>query len=259
MTQLRLASLFAALLACSTATAGGMDSGGGDAATCHNDSTNSSQMWSLDYLYGLNRKVYLESKGLSTRYHEVAQRLSSQTHGQDILHEIQARIVSLFPENKVTKGYVEFVDLLDNETDYRKNRVWEGGAQLADIQDEHLLRSLQCPFSANRPHSKFKQIVIREKRDHYMPIVYHYDNEALGLLTKTGPLQVSSIYVHEWLRDHLKNAETIRKTNVFLHSKFFFEASAGEICDELSKRGFDAIATKVHFPKDGGQPYFTCD
>jgi hypothetical protein len=59
--------------------------------------------------------------------------------------------------------------------------------------------------------------------------VFLYVPELVTRLERTGPLQVSHLIVHEWLRSYTNNAETIRRSSRLLHSEAVRQLSQAEL------------------------------
>ena len=80
-----------------------------------------------------------------------------------------------------------------------------------------------------------KEIGPREKPDSRLLYIYQY--VWLDRLEKTSPLQLSMLYVHEWLWNISKNSFVNRRVNKFLHSKSVMNLSRSQVRAQLKGMG----------------------
>ena len=97
------------------------------------------------------------------------------------------------------------------------NRVWDQGLgerQWIKAQYEANFRSLGLP-----PNCAFRDIVqVAVKYYAGDTTVFAYVPELVAQMNESGPMQVSYLIIHEWLRRYTNDAELIRRVNRLLHS-----------------------------------------
>lgn len=78
---------------------------------------------------------------------------------------------------------------------------------------------------------------VKNKETNLDQYIFEYDPEALKLI-ESRPLQISFMYVHEWLWVLTKDVKLNRKINYFLHTSLINELNGEEIKATLNKLGF---------------------
>lgn len=117
-------------------------------------------------------------------------------------------------------------------------RIWIPGLNpLAAVGDESRLRiPQQCLNSRGEP--KIYQTVIRFKNDSNV-IQYNYDERQILELHRNGPLQVSFLYIHEWLRDYTQDATVIMNIVRMLHEDGWITAQPEGVLSAMKRYGLN--------------------
>ena len=99
------------------------------------------------------------------------------------------------------------------------NRIWiKGHNPLIAVGDEDRTRIPKSCVANAGADFKLYQAVIRTQNGAGGKIRYEYDPDLIAELERTNPLQLSFLYVHEWLRDFLDDSNSITIANQFIHS-----------------------------------------
>ncbi len=222
-----LSLALATFLASTThAAAGGYVGNGGDGIECRKDPANRFDgIYALDYLVTLPTLV--GDDGLSP----VASWSTSET-----------RIKKLLRKNvpSLAQSFEHFAGLIYN-TSYAEDRVWESSPFGLMKLDDQRLTSLIPANCKKGADPMVMQAVIRlyegysgTRPGHF---VYKYDPNLLAQISGQDPLQLSFLFVHEWLWDISPNVERNRRVNRFLHSKEIETLSPAEVVAELTGMG----------------------
>jgi len=207
---------------------------GGDAVLCKAVSDNSfSGFYSLDYLL-----TFQSSNDNADIF--------SVDSARQSLNRIESLIEKNLPE--FSESFHEFVNMIGNR-DYRSRRIWEEAPfGLVDIKDEKMIALV--PTNCRTADSiQIQQVVVRQNpifsgdEEGKELIVYKFVPSLLKDLEKTSPLQLSFLYVHEWLWDISHDVDLNRRINRFLHSKDFEAMSIKDVRGMLSSFG-------LRIPKD---------
>jgi hypothetical protein len=126
----------------------------------------------------------------------------------------------------------EFMRFVENTYDFTQERVWTPSQlPLTPIFDEGL--------RVNLPEN-CQNVVQAIVRSGTGPIEYLFDEKTLGVLSG---LQLSFLYIHEWLRDFTDDPVTIVKVNWLLHSKRIESLSSEQLVAELKGRKLGSFTT----------------
>ncbi|MGZ5280578.1 MAG: hypothetical protein ACXWC9_11570, partial [Pseudobdellovibrionaceae bacterium] len=221
--------LFLVVFFSSSLVWGGQEVGnGGDGVFCQSTvGTSFSGFYSLDYL--LTYKSANQNSDIVpiTSIHQS-------------LVRIQSRLEKVFPE--FSESFNEFVGLIGNRT-YKYRRAWEESPfGLIDLKDEKMIA--QVPANCRKgDHIQIQQAIVRqapifsgdEKRKEL--IIYKFVPSLLQGLEKTSPVQLSFLYIHEWLWDISHDVDLNRRINRFLHSTDFETMSREDTRDRLVSLG----------------------
>ncbi len=197
-----------------TAFAGGANGGGGDALRCVNPSSLSpfSGYYSLDYL-ATYKKANANSDIIN---------ISSWADSADRIRKNLRRL------NQFTflASFERFYRNILNDSDFSSGILWkESGYGLHLIDDQELLNKIPANC-LNGAKNELLQAVYWQ--DYNGLRVYSYDFDILGELEKTSALQISFLYIHEWLWIHFSEPEQIRILNRLIHSAKFDSISEVE-------------------------------
>lgn len=180
--------------------------GGGDTLVCRGDNKNQfSGYYNLDYL-----ATY-----------------KSSNQNSDIVEvqsweESKARIINNLERLKAFNllgSFKHFANNIMKDEGYKSGITWaEAGHGIIDIKDEKLINMLpeNCLNQDTRGTSHFIQTVFWKNFNGN--IHYKYDGNVIKELENTSSLQISFLYVHEWLWTHIKDPEKIRQMNRIIHS-----------------------------------------
>ena len=207
---------------------GGVAGGGGDAILC-----NDQKYYSYDYVLTEGSKGTLDSN------------LLNKTDPISILKTISSNMRRLIPP--MADSLDDFIQSVQS-TQFdlgSPNRIWLWGSNpLTRIHDESKMRIPElCRDTKGAP--QIIQAVIRYKTAVGV-VQYNSNGDFLAKLEENSPLQVSFLYVHEWLRDYTNDATVIMNVDRLLHETAWTNATALELLNVLRKYGLDS--TKVLNP-----------
>ncbi len=240
-------------LSLSTIGYAGGRAGNGFALECRDDKDHGLKAgyYSLDYLatLGLGASVKVKS------WKESSGRIRKRLKGV-----LTAKQLAL---------YDDFVATVRNE-DYAKSRVWEaspfGVVNLKTeasaerpgkdpLHKEQLKTNLEslvqkvpdaCLDTKGEigliPAVVFQDSFFTGRPEGYL--VYKFVPKVLDSLEVNDPLQLSYLYIHEWLWDISNNEDRNRRINHLLHSEKADDASAGELREQLKGMGLDLGANE---------------
>lgn len=200
--------------------------------------------YSLDYL----ATVGLGQSAAVSNWEKSAQRIG--------------KIVQRILPKAVAESYADFVANVLN-TDYSKSRVWEkspfGVLDLSKAQSLFTghpgqLRSNLRSLVSNLPKActgvkgvEFVPAVVF--LDHHFTgrpdgtLVYKYVPKVIEDLENSSPLQLSYLYIHEWLWDISDSEDRNRRINHFLHSEAIETLSDVQIVQQLKGMGLTIART----------------
>lgn len=202
-----LLTIFVALIFRSTAHAGPGSSGGGDAIRCNDGLT-----YALDY-------VLTDGSGT------VDARLEHLPSSEHILKVIVESLRNKIPA--LSRSLDDFSKFPEQPSSSSK-RLWLTRKNpLIYLNDQNIDQvPVNCLDQNHNPN--IWQAVIRTAGEGTF-ILYQRDPNALAELAKNSSIQVSFMYIHEWLRDYTTNPVVIRNVNRYLHSAGTLAASAEEL------------------------------
>ena len=203
--------LIVAFSSVARATGGEGTRGGGNAIRCDDG-----HLYSWDYINFQSDQMpawvnYLRAKS-----------------ADEILASISERLAAY---NPVMNSHLDDFRKFNHEVLSKSSiRVWLKGVNpLVPIGDELRIRIPKSCVANAGPAFQLLQAVIRTatgSEEDPGQIRYAYDPEILKGLEKTHPLQLSTLYIHEWLRDYTDNVQTIAILNQLLHSAAWPDALA---------------------------------
>lgn len=198
---------------------GGVAGGGGNVLVCHNG-----KHYSYDYVMtqAVGRDVHADFK--------------SEDSAMKILVKMHGQLQSVNPAMAITLE--DFIKSI-GESAFRSgsyNRVWiPGVSPLTRIHDEsRLRRTIFCLNSEGEP--RLYQAVIRQQSALGF-IQYHYDQSLINSLARHSPVQLSFLYVHEWLRDYTTDPTVIMNVTRMLHEGEWMTATPAEFASVLLRYG----------------------
>lgn len=151
------------------------------------------------------------------------------------LNQSLARISELLNKKlpKLAKSFDTFVSDLQNHNSNSVKYKWVASDFLEEINDEHFYDD-PLPTQCRKSLSgiiEVSQAVVRKQLSPEL-VLFEYDQEVLNYL---APLQLSFVFVHEWLWDISSSVEKNRKINFFLHSAQFSQMSPENATEYLKK------------------------
>ena len=223
-------SIFAiSLLLCSASFAGNSAGNGGDTVRCEKSGENSFEgYWNLDYLL-----TY-----------------TSRNKNADVVQpkdwkESSDRILSLLKKKAggFSDSFQSFLDDIFNSLDYSKPHVWEQGSfglVLLTKNDENyqfIDRNLpvNCYTRSGNQDINLIRTITRTQKG--IAAFYAYDEK---IIQQLAPLQLSFLFVHEWLRSFTNDERIIRRVNRLLHSTVV-ESPDYDLAGALAKIGLEPL------------------
>ena len=117
-------------------------------------------------------------------------------------------------------------------------RIWIPGLNpLAPLGDESRLRVPSMCLD-NRGEPKIYQTVIRFENESHV-VQYNFDERQVLALRQNGALQVSFLYIHEWLRDYIQDAMVIMNIDRMLHEEGWITATPEGVLSALRRYGMN--------------------
>lgn len=201
---------------------------GGDAVYCRHSSDDNVPVdgyYFLDYLATLNMD-----------FGENVQITGWSQSAARIQHIFQ----SLSPG--MAESFKSYVQDLANHHDFTRAHVWEPADGILAIHDQKLVSSVPESCMNHGSIKLFQVVAHQNPQVSGRPAgqrVYTYVPKMFDALNKTSPLQMSYLYLHEWLWKHSDNVNRNRRINRMIHSVSLQEMSAAEIKQQLIGMGFD--------------------
>ena len=203
---------------------------GGDAVYCKADNSPGSKTpvsgyYALDYL-GTIGLQFGENANIAS-WRESAIRI------QSILDRVSPTLAASFRE------YVRDI----KNTDYTHRFVWEESPYgLIKIDDQNIVALAPDNCQVNHTLELIPAVVHQNDRISGRPPgmqLYAFVPSVLNQLEQTSPLQLSFLYVHEWLWNHSDNVGRNRRISRFLHSVMADTMSDRTVADQLTGMGLD--------------------
>lgn len=187
----------------STASAGGLDAGGGYAIRCDDG-----KLYAWDYVNapfsGINvRESYKKAKNAKEIVAKIALRLEDYNLG-------------------MAESLRDYQKFNEDPSDVDEGRVWlKSTNPLIELNDADITRLPKNCISRATKKFRLQQAVVRYKRegDTTERVFYAADSRILSALEKNNPVQLSFLYIHEWLRDFTEDSQTLSMANQLLHSE----------------------------------------
>ena len=204
---------------------GGVAGGGGDAILC-----NDGKYYSYDYIATLGSAELLNPQYLNNSK-------SAKQIVLDIAKNLRAKVPYMGPN---LEAFVNSIGASAYETTTYTSRVWLPGANpLFDLSDESKLRiPKDCLDSSGQP--QIVQAVIRVKSK-YGFIQYNYDQNITYALNTNSTLQLSFLYVHEWLRDYTDDPTVIMNITRMLHSQAWVTQDTKGVIAAMMRYGMNPL------------------
>jgi hypothetical protein len=208
---------------------GGVTGGGGDAIVC-----NDGNYYSYDYVVTegvrdpINADYYI-SDGASAE--------KKTLEAVEILSMIADKLKA---KNSILGASLEdFIRSLDENNIFEPNanRIWIiGNNPLKPVTGASNIRiPARCVDKSGKP--RVYQAVVRFSLKEITQ--YYADGNVLTALNQTSPLQLSFLYLHEWLRDFIDDATIIAQVDRFFHGTSWLKASPAGLLEALRKYGVD--------------------
>ncbi|MEQ1877008.1 MAG: hypothetical protein ABL958_10210 [Bdellovibrionia bacterium] len=193
------------------ASEGGLVGNGGDVVECKPTTTNPlNGLYSLDYL--------LTYQG-SNQNADVVQVPNLRASVMRLRALFATKVPELLPT------FDSFTQYYRNTTNKNAPRFWEEAPfGLVDLKDEKMLALV--PENCREGNVlKISQAIIRQPSSSSGAapgtIIYKFVPKVVEGLEQRWPLQLSFLYVHEWLWDVSQNVDRNRRLNRYFHSKEF--------------------------------------
>ena len=173
-------------------------SGGGNAIRC--DDT---KLYSWDYIARA-----LPNSEVDPDYYKAK-------NAKEIIEKISKKLSDY---NPVMAASLEDFRLFNEDpSNHATKRLWIPGSNpLAPIGDEDRTRIPKNCIATADEHFKLYQAVARKAAG---DTIYEYDSSLLKELERNSPIQLSFLYIHEWLRDYSQNTSAILYATQLFHTK----------------------------------------
>ena len=223
-----LLSIFFTFAQAPRAIAGPANGGGGNAIQCDDG-----KIYAWDYV---NSKldsmavdpVLLKAKSADQILKIMAQRLVRIHHGMAASLEDFRQ----FNTDPLTDG----------------SRVWlHTKNALINLNDEDRSVLPESCIQNAKPNFKLFQAVIRQTTDGGK-IRYNVDDSLIKKLNANSPLQLSVLYIHEWLRDFNEDPSNILLVNQLLHSQKFWTMSQEKFLSTMKEYGMSITEDENFYP-----------
>lgn len=216
----------------STELEGPGGTGGGDSLLCNFG--DGEKYYAYDYLASLAK----DSSKLNPEF-------LAATDEKEILNSIATRLEGKLPA--MAASLRDFVKSFKNTDLFSKEkRVWTKGPNpLVDVPDESRLRQIPKECFSNGVAQLFQTVVRKETPR----IEYNEDTSLTEGLKANAAIQLSFLYVHEWLRDYTSDPDLIMKLNRILHETSWLEASGEDARYIFVQAGASAMA-KLETPNE---------
>ena len=211
--------------------------GGGNAIRCDDG-----KLYAWDYINAKFENMPIDEQLLAAR----------DTKG--ILETIAKRL----PEISLDLAFTldDFRKFNSDLYDESSTRVWISGKNpLINVGDEDRTRIPKSCVANADAGFKLYQAVIRTQSGSDGKIRYEFDPELTAELERTNPIQLSFLYIHEWLRDFLKDANSIALATQLIHSTRFAKATPSASHRVLGEIGIrlKTLLLKGHYPLVSGK------
>ena len=206
MIKLGIFYLTVAFLASNVASAsrlGGDSAGGGNAIRCDDG-----KLYSWDLINASMASMPIDPE------------LQSAKSARAILAIIAERLASVNPSLAVSLN--DFLTLNENALDSSTRRLWLKQVNpLIRLGDEYRRKIPKTCVANATEDFQLLQAVIRStpgESGENGKIIYNYDAGVLEKMDENSHVQLSFLYIHEWLRDYTKNPESLLLADQLLHS-----------------------------------------
>ena len=211
---------------------GGIASGGGNGILCDDG-----LMYSYDYILTM-RSPHAINPAFEERTIE----------HKEILQTIQAKLATKNPA--MAASLQDFIDSINRPT-YVGNskRAWFSGAEFPRMNDESRLEEIPESCVIYNRHSptalrevyrtRVHQAVIRTENNRGM-IQYNVDTNIVNQLRNNSELQLSFLYIHEWLRDYTQDSSIILGVTHRLHSPDWYDLRPAQFSSMMRSLNFSA-------------------
>lgn len=156
---------------------------------------------------------------------------------QESMKRIRKILADKLPE--LTDSFSTFHDDIFN-TELKRDHIWEPTPYaLIELSDENLDLAVKIPDNCrNNKNVLLIQAVIRQSKSYSGTdtIVFKYMQKALDEVT--DPLQLSFLFVHEWLWSLSDNVDRNRRINALLHSRTIEDMDEFDLRFTLERLGF---------------------
>jgi hypothetical protein len=230
------ASLFFLQAEAATTTLGNEGAHGGAGVSCSASNYNNFDgFYMLDYV--------LMRGGEGTGVYPYPDAFAEMSEYNQILDWIYNNIVSKLPvfanDFSEFRRYI-FTDDLNSPIRWypqrRLPRIWDQGLGRRRWQSEEEINFRSRALPTNCPFRMIVQTAVKYRSDDG-DVSFGYVPRLVNLLAASGPLQVSFLVVHEWLRSYTNDAEPIRRANRLFHSTAIVELDQQQLRDLLHEIG----------------------
>lgn len=199
---------------------------GGDAVRCRPEAGSVfSGYYSLDYLLTWGTSFGSQDAVPVASWDESASRLRT------LLATKAPALLFTFDDFRLT---------LRNTDVFWLSRVWEPAPfGLVDLRDEHMVSLVPANCRDGDVVSIVQAVIRQDTGTSSANIVYRFVPSVVDEMNGNSPVQLSFLYVHEWLWDVSDNVDRNRRINAFLHSERAAAMSAATFDGQLRGMGVD--------------------
>ena len=141
-------------------------------------------------------------------------------NAKEIVRAIAQRLLQI--NRGMSDSLSKFVEFNEDPIDLTKDQVWEMSTNpLINLDDQDLMRIPKSCLANAATDFKLYQAVVRYKLGWGKTSIVHFaaDSTVLNELESNAPLQLSYLYIHEWLRSYTENAHVLSMANQILHAE----------------------------------------
>ena len=201
------------------ARAGAVDGGGGNAIRCDDG-----KLYSWDFINAQFDQMPVDPSLLEMKT------------TKEILQALEKRIARVSPP--MAKSFADFQKFNADPFATSTSRIWIAGTNpLVNLGDEDRVRiPKNCVSQATNSFSLYQAVIRRKPKK----IIYAYDSNIVKELEQNSPVQLSFLYVHEWLRDYTQSASQITLIDQVLHSTRWLKQTSESFREMLEGFGVKA-------------------
>ena len=202
------------------ARAGGQDTGGGNAIRCDDG-----KMYAWDFI---NKKLK----------DPVDSEIAGAKSAEEILGIIAHRLMRY---NRPMANSINDFRQFNADPLAESRRIWMKTTNpLINLGDENRSQlPVTCVASAKPDFQLYQAVIRRHTGGNEGKVRYLVDQSLIDQLAATSPIQLSYLYIHEWLRDFAHNPDDIGMANDLLHGSRLYQQHYAKFNSTLSELGID--------------------